>query len=418
MFSRMFLRKGLWHNSNFLKLWLGSTISLFGSQVTFLALPFTAALILHANATQMGILSAANTLPFLLVGLFAGVWVDRMRRRPLLIISDIGRAILLGSIPLVAYLGILHIAYLYGVAFLVGILTLFFDTAYGAFLPSLVESDELIEGNSKLQASTAIAEFAGPSLAGILIQWLTAPLSLVVDALSFLASALSLLSLRVQETSQETKKEHPHFWHELRAGVQFTFTNPILRSVAGSSGVLNFTGGVFDAILVLYITRILHLGAVYFGLMYTIGSLSGIGAALLGQWIAQRIGTARTAFLSALLIAIGWLLIPLANGIVPLMLAFLMTGMFIAGIGNTLYNITAQTLVQTTTPDTLLGRVRSSQNVIGLGSLPLGALLGGVLASLLGIRQVLLGACLLRFVLLALFLAPLWRKDEETSSRE
>lgn len=127
MFSRFFVRKGLWRNPNFLKLWLGSTISLFGSQVTFLALPFTAALILHANATQMGILSAANTLPFLLVGLFAGVWVDRMRRRPLLIVTDIGRTLLLGSIPLVAYLGILHIAYLYGVAFLVGILTLFAD---------------------------------------------------------------------------------------------------------------------------------------------------------------------------------------------------------------------------------------------------------------------------------------------------
>lgn len=148
-----------------------------------------------------------------------------MRHRPLLIVADIGRTMLLGSIPLVAYLGILHIAYLYGVAFLVGILTLFFDIAYGAFLPSLVERDELIEGNSKLQASIAVAEFVGPSLAGVLIQWLTAPLSLVVDALSFLASALSLLSLRVQETSQETRKERQHFWYELRAGIGNTLYN-------------------------------------------------------------------------------------------------------------------------------------------------------------------------------------------------
>lgn len=412
MFSRIFAREGLWHNPNFLKLWLGSTISLFGSQVTFLALPFTAALILHANATQMGILAAANTIPFLLVGLFAGVWVDRMRRRPLLIIADIGRALLLGSIPLVAYLGLLHMEYLYVVAFLVGILTLFFDVAYGAFLPSIVKHGELIEGNSKLQTSTAVAEFAGPSLAGVLIQLLTAPISLIVDALSFLASAISLFSLRVQETPPETKTEQHHFWSELVEGLRFTFTNPILRGVACSSGTLNFTGGVFDAILVLYITRVLHLGAVYFGVMYTIGSLSGIGAALLGQWASRRFGTARSAFISAILVAIGWLLIPLAHGVLLVVIAFLMTGMFIAGIGNTLYNITAQTLVQTTTPDSLLGRVRSGQTFIGLGSLPIGALLGGVLTNLFGIRVVLLGACLLRFMLLAVFLMPLWKKSE------
>jgi MFS family permease len=408
MFSRLFVRKGLWRNHNFLKLWSGSTISLFGSQVTFLALPFTAALLLHANAIQMGILSAANTVPFLLVSLFAGVWIDRMRRRPLLILADVGRALLLSSVPLVAYLGMLHIIYLYVVAFLVGLLNVFFDVAYGAFLPSLLERNELVEANSKLQISTSFAEFAGPSVAGVLVQLLTAPLALLVDALSFLVSALLLVSLRTKESVRETKLTAGSFWNELIVGLRFTFGHPLLRSLACSSGTLNFTGGVFDAILVLYITQVLHLGAIYFGVMYTVGSLSGIGAALVSPRMVQHIGTSRVTIISALLIAIGWLLIPLAHGFVPFVLVLLLPGMLLAGAGNTLYNITAQTLVQTTTPESLLGRVISSQTCIGLGTLPLGALLGGILANLFGIRMVLLGACLVRFGLLALFLLPLY----------
>ncbi len=414
MFPR-FRIKGLWRHPNFVKLWVGSTISLFGSQVTFLALPFTAALILHANALQMGLLTAANTVPFLLGGLFAGVWVDRLRRRPLLIGADIGRALLLGSIPLVALVGHLHIEYLYVVAFLVGILTLVFDLAYGAFLPSLIERELLLEGNSALQASTSVAEFAGPSLAGVLVQVFTAPVALLADAFSFLASATALFSLRVKEVPRKTEAEQQHFWREMAEGLRFVLNNSVLRALVASAGTLNFTGGVFDALLVLYVTRHLGLGAAFFGVMYTVGSLSGIGGAFLATLLTKRLGTAKVAFVSAILIALGWLCIPLANGALSVVIASIVVGMLIAGMGNTLFNIAAQTLVQTSTPDHLLGRVHSSATVIGVGSLPVGALLGGILGSLFGLRPVLLAAALVRFVLLALFLTPLWKRKEETS---
>ena len=416
MFTR-FRIKGLWRHPNFVKLWVGSTISLFGSQVTFLALPFTAALILHANALQMGLLTMANTLPFLLGGLFAGVWVDRLRRRPLLIGADIGRALLLGSIPLVAFVGHLRIEYLYVVAFLVGALTLVFDIAYGAFLPSLIERELLLEGNSTLQASTSVAEFAGPSLAGVLVQVFTAPVALLADAFSFLTSAAALFSLRIEEVPRKTEAEQQHFWHELVEGLRFVLNNSVLRALIASAGVLNFTGGVFDALLVLYVTRNLGLGAAFYGVMYTVGSLSGIGGAFLATWLTKRLGTAKVTSAAAILIAIGWLFIPLASGSLGVVIASIVVGMLIAGMGNTLFNIAAQTLVQTSTPDHLLGRVHSSDTFISMGSLPLGALLGGVLGNLIGLHSVLLAAALVRFVLLALFLTPLWKRKEETSTR-
>ena len=409
MFSQFKLR-GLWHHSNFVKLWAGSTISLFGSQVTFLALPFTAALTLHASPPQMGLLAAANTAPILLVGLFAGVWVDRMRRRPLLITADIGRALLLVSVPCVAFFHLLHIEYLYCVAFFVGLLTMFFNVAYGAFLPSLIEREDLIEGNSKLQASSSLADLAGPALAGMLVQILTAPFALIVDALSFLLSAAAFLSLRIHEPARATKTAY--FWDELTEGLRFTFKSVLLRSLACSTSTLNFTGGVFGALLILYITHELALGAIFFGVMYTIGSVGGVVGALLGQRLTRRFGTARVTFVSALLIAVGWLLVALAHG--SLAIAFIVVGMLLAGLGNTLFNVTAQTLIQTVTPAHLLGRVNASSVFIGQGSLPLGAVLGGALGAFIGLQATLLAATLIRFILLALFLVPLWRHDSSS----
>lgn len=181
---------GLWRHSEFLKLWAGQTISQFGSQVTLLALPLTAALTLHATAADMGLLSAAETAPFLLVGLLAGVWVDRLRRRPILMIADCGRFFLLLLIPLLALLDILRIEALYVIAFFVGILTVFFDVAYQSFLPALVGRAQLVEGNGKLEISQSAAQIAGPGIAGALVQLVTAPFAIVVDALSFLISHL------------------------------------------------------------------------------------------------------------------------------------------------------------------------------------------------------------------------------------
>jgi MFS family permease len=404
---------GLWRHANFLKLWIGSTISLFGSQVTFLAIPFLAAITLHAAPLQMGLLSVMETAPVLLGGLFAGVWVDRMRRRPLLIVADIGRALLLGSIPLAALFHLLHIEYLYAVIFATSMLSLFFNVAYEAFMPTLIGREQLSEGNSKLQTSVSLTDFAGPGLAGILVQLFTAPFAILIDACSFLASAVFLYSLRVKEEVPPAQAERRHFWRELGEGLRFLFSSPLLGGLAASAAVLNFTGGVFAALLALYFTRDLHLGAASFGLMYTVGSLSGIVGALTANWLTQRLGAGKLLCLSALFIAVGWLCVPIAQGSALMAMGIIVGGALIFGIGNTTFNVTATTVRQLMTPDWLMGRVNSCGTFIALGALPLGALSGGLLGIVIGSRLTLLAAALIRFVLLIVCLVPLWRHKEK-----
>src|SRR5438105_11611746 len=190
---------GLWRHPEFVKLWTGQTISRFGSEISQLAIPLAAALVLDASPAQMGLLSAFEFAPFLLLSLFAGVWVDRVRRRPVLIVADIGRAVILGSIPVAAVLGVLRIEQLYVVGLLTGVLTVFFDVAYQAYLPVLVSREHLVEGNSKLEVSRSVAQILGPGVAGALVQIITAPFAVAIDAASFIASALCLLPIRSPE---------------------------------------------------------------------------------------------------------------------------------------------------------------------------------------------------------------------------
>ena len=192
MSSTSSLPKSLWRNADFLKLWAGQSISLIGSEVTALALPLTAALTLNASPAQMGILGAVQYAPALLLGLFAGVWIDRVRRRPILLFADVGRALLLASIPVAILLGAHSMNYLYGVAFAVGALTVLFSVAYQAYLPSLVAKDHLVGANGRLEGSRVFSFIVGSSLAGALVQLLTAPIAILADACSFLVSVLSL----------------------------------------------------------------------------------------------------------------------------------------------------------------------------------------------------------------------------------
>src|SRR5437868_10909625 len=245
---------GLWRHSEFVKLWTGQTISLFGTEVSQLAIPLTAALVLNATPAQMGLLAALEYAPFLLLSLFAGVWVDRMYRRPVLIVADIGRALLLGSIPLSALLGLLRIEQLYVVGLMTGVLTVFFDVAYQSYLPVLVKREHLVEGNSKLEVSRSVAQIAGPGVAGALVQVITAPLAVLVDALSFVASVISLLLIRVREPAPVRHDGNAgSIWSELREGLDVVLGNPLLRSIAGCTGTSNLFGNGVMAVYVLYV---------------------------------------------------------------------------------------------------------------------------------------------------------------------
>ena len=240
---------GLWRNADFLKLWTGQSISVFGSMIGGSAMTFTAIIFLHATPLEMAILSAARQVPAFMAGLMAGVWVDRLRRRPILITTDLGRALLLATIPLAAAFGALRIEHLYVVAFGTSLLTLLFDVAYQAYLPALVQREEVLEGNSKLTASASVAEFGGFSLAGWLVQWLSGPATILIDALSFVVSAVSLAFIRRREPAgAPTAAQEPSgVWREIVDGLRVIRRNSVLLAIGITEVLLGSSSAIMRA---------------------------------------------------------------------------------------------------------------------------------------------------------------------------
>ena len=403
-------RTGLWANADFLKLWAAQTISFIGSQVTLVAVPLTAVLHLQASSAQMGVLRAVELAPGLLIGLFVGVWVDRVRRRPVLIAADIGRALLLGAIPLAAAIEVLTMGQLYAAAFLVGILTVCFEVAHLSLLPALVPPDRLIDGNSKLEVSRSVAMVAGPGLAGLLVQLVTAPLAIVVDALSFLGSALFLLRIRTPEQPPAASSTRRSLRADVADGLRAVWRQPMLRSMALSLCVFNLFYSMIGAIYVLFVVRELHLSPATLGLIYAAGSLGfPLGAAFAGR-AARRFGVGPTIVWAVGLSDAAFLLIPLAGGSPIGAAALLIAAQALATLAGPITAINQLSLRQAITPAHMLGRVNATMRVIALGTAPLGALLAGGLGELLGLRPTLaIGALGLQLGFLVLLVSPLRR---------
>ena len=385
---------GLWQNPDFLKLWGGHTVSYLGSQVTLLALPLTAVLLLNATPVQMGILNAAEFAPFLVVTLFAGVWIDHHRRRPILIAADIGRALLLGLIPLLALMGWLRIQYLIAITFLVGTLSVFFQLTYASYLPSLVRRDQLAEGNGKLTASESIAEIGGPGLAGLLVQAVSAPFAIVVDALSFLVSVLSLTLINADEPPRPYADKRRGMRREIADGLRVTFGNRYLRAFAGEAATYNLFWQMMQAVLVLYVIRELRVGPSVLGAILAVGSVGALAGALLTGRLARRFGIGPTIIGSAAVSGVAPLLIPLAGGSQLTVVGALALAFFAKGVTDTTCNVQTITVRQAVTPDALLGRMNASYRTITWGLVPIGALLGGFLGQWIGLRPTLLVAAL------------------------
>jgi MFS family permease len=381
---------GLWHHLPFRRLWMAKLVSSLGSQITFVALPLAAVLVLEASARQMGILTAAGTLPYLLLGLPAGAWVDRLPRRAVLVAADLGRALVLVSVPLAAIMGVLRIELLYLVAFLSGVGTLAFDVAEEAFLPSLVTRDRLVEGNSRLAAIDSVVTIAGPGAGGGLVQLLGAPLAILSDVVSFLASALLLRGIRITGAPSVPAPARANLWVEVGEGLRFLARQPLLRAVTATSATMQLFGGMFNALLALFLTRELGLPGAALGLLYAAGSASGLAAALAATRLTRRLGLGRVIVAAALAIGAGWLIVALAGDGLGRTVATLGAGILLAGMGNALYNINAASLAQTITPGHLLGRVNASRLFLAWGALPLGALLGGYLGQAIGLRPTVL----------------------------
>jgi MFS family permease len=380
---------GLWSNADFLKLWTGQSISELGTQVSALAIPIVAAVVLHTSALVYSLLGVFGFLPFILFALPAGAWVDRMRRKRILIAGDAARAVLLATIPIAYAFGVLTIWQLLVIQFVVGIFTVFFDVAYQSYLPSLVERDHLIEGNSKLQLTVSIAQVAGPSMAGGLIAAVTAPYAIVVDAISFVISTVFMIPIRAHEHLPERASGAPKrkMWPEVKEGLEWIVRNTYLRRIAACTGTSNFFGSLGFAIFVLYALRILHLAPWEIGVLFAAGSVGAIIGALVVNRLQRAIGVGPAIVGNAALFATAGILVPLAPKSFPL--PFLFVSLFITQFGGVAYNITQVSLRQAITPERLQGRMNAAMRWIVWGTIPLGTLAGGVLATAFSYRTAL-----------------------------
>ena len=383
-------KRSFFINRNFGLLWGGQTISEFGSRITREGIPLAANLVLRATPVQMGLLAATGALPVLLVSLFAGVWVDRLRRRPLLIVADLARAVLLLSIPLAAVLGLLRIEQLYLVAALVGVLTVLFEVANQSFLPGLVAHEQIVEANSKLSASSSLAEIGGPALAGVLVQAITAPLAILFDALSFLVSALFAGFIHVPEAQPSLAQERQNLWREMQTGLRLLLGNPVLRAITLSTGTSNFFGGAFAALYGLFLIRELTVTPALYGVLVTFGGIGAFVGAFAASRFVRRIGLGRTLIGAMLLDGAASLLTPLAGGSHIVIIAMLITSQLVGDFGSEVYSINAVSLRQSIIPNHLLGRVNASAQFLTNGIWPLGAILAGLLSETIGMRYTLL----------------------------
>jgi MFS family permease len=409
-------RLGLLRDHDFRQLYAADTISQLGSQVSQLALPLVAVLALHARPFEVGVLAACETAAFLLVGLPAGAWVDRMRRRNVLMAGDLGRAVALGSVPLAWWLGVLGMPQLYLVALVTGVLTVFFDVAYQSFLPHLVGRDHLVEGNAKLEAVRGVNQIAGPTVAGLLISWLSAPVSVAVDALSFAGSAVFVGLIRKREPIPERSPD-AHLGREITEGLRFVLGNRLLRSIAMCTGSSNLFSSVTGVMMIVLFARNLRLSPGVIGLVFSVGAVGGLLGALTATPIARRLGQGPAIWIPIAVTAPFQLLLPLAQrGWLLWAAAF---GFLAYWFGAVVYNVGQVSFRQGITPERLLGRMNATMRFLVWGTMPIGALIGGVLGDTIGVRPTLwAGAIAGVFSFLPVYLSPLRRARELPAEAE
>lgn len=388
---RSWLRtEGLWREPDFLKLWAGETVSTFGDQITLLALPLTAILTLHAGAAEMGLLAAVGAAPIALFSLFAGVWVDRVRRRPILVAADVGRALALATVPAAFVLGVLTMAQLYVVAFVTGTLSVLFLIAYQSYLPSLVGREQLVDANAKMSATESVSQLAGPGLAGLLVQLFTAPLPVIFDALSFLASVLGLVTIRRREPSASPRARGLDLRSEIQEGMAALLGHPALRVLFVSASVANLFASGQLALFLLFLTRDVGLVPSQIGLVLGLGSLGSIAGAVTAVTAAKRIGTGPSFVWGAGLFVAGGLLRGFASGSALVATATLVAAQLAFSVGLTWWNVNAPALRQAVVPAELLGRVNATWRFGVWGVGPVGALLGGAAGQVIGLRPAMI----------------------------
>ena len=377
----------VWRNGDFVRLWSAGTISVFGSLITRTALPFAAILVLGAGPLEIAILRGLELVAGLVVGLVAGAWVDRLRRRPIMIVADLGRAVLLGSIPLAALVGVLGLEQLYVVTFLAAILTTFFNVADRSYLPRIVPPDGLLAANSALTASASVAEFSAFGISGFLIQLFSAPLAILVDAVSFLASAIVLGTIRRPEPAGRPVETREPVLREIRDGLRLVARSPILRPIAGAGAAAHVLWGVFGTVYLLFANQVVGLGPAPIGVIVGLGGVGSLVGAVMAERLGRRFGIGRAMLGGMIGFTIGNALIPLAPaGALVVGGACLIAQQIIGDSAATVYEISQVSVTQSVVEDRLLGRVNGTvrffEDLCQLG----GTIAGGLIAASLGLR--------------------------------
>ncbi|KLK92166.1 hypothetical protein AA309_16855 [Microvirga vignae] len=379
----------LWNNPDFLRLWAAQSLSAIGTRFTREGLPIIAALSLGATAMDLGLLIALSALPGVLLSPFVGAWIDRTRRRRVLIMADLVRATALASLPMAAWYHTITIGQVMGVATIVALFSMIFQTADNAYLPSVIEQDQLLEGNAKLATTDAVAEVVGPAAAGVAIQLFTAPFAVLFDALSYLWSAALLASIRRPEKPIETGEHAPNLWREMAEGLRFVFSHPVLRPLTLCFSTLMFFLSFFAPLYVLYAVRDLGIPPGILGFVIALGGFSAIIGARLAAWAGERVSSRK--LLIGVLLAYGIVtsFIPLAQGPLWLAVGLLCLGQLCGDGLYVVFHTNAAALRQTMTPDALRGREGGVVHLLSSGLGLIAALLAGSMADLVGIRPIL-----------------------------
>lgn len=395
----------------FRRFWIGQTISMFGDQVSYLALPVVAVLFLDAEAEQMGVLTAIGLLPHLLFSLPAGIWLDRVQaRRRLMILADIGRAIAIALVPVAFFLNVLSLPLLFAVAFLVGSLSVIFDISWNTVYVAVTRRDQYIQANSLLNGSRSISSVGGPAIGGVLVQALGAPLALAADAMSFIGSALFLSRIHAPEPPIE--RDPGSLRSQLMTGLRFISRDAVIAPALLSVGILNFFNFCFQALLYLYVLDRLGIDAGVFGFALGAGAIGAVLGALTASRIGERLGIGRAFALGMILFPTATILIPVAGPDMPTaaVLILLFLAEFGSGFGVMILDINAGALLIARTPDQIRGRANGAFRFINMGIRPIGAAVGGVLGGLLGVRETLFLVTILQLTgVLTLFRSSILR---------
>jgi MFS family permease len=405
-------RPSLWRHRDFVKIWSASTVSLLGSQVTLFAVPFIALTMLGASVFQLSLLTTVEMLPFLLFTLPAGAWLDRMLRRPVLVAADLGRAVVLMSIPVAWLAGALTLGQLYAVAFITGTLTAFFDIADQSYLPAILERDDLVDGNASLQISYSVAQIGGPTLGGNMIAIVAAPLSITLDALSFLISGAFISAIRRREKRPARRLDVSGRPTSIRAeimeGLRYVLGHRYLRPIAACTGLGNLFGAMLFGIFPFLIWNELKLPPAFYGSVMGLASVGFLVGATLSNRMPRSIGIGRTIILSAALGSPAYLLITFTTSDLSLAAVTLFVGWFVVAMTQVIYNVAQISLRQAITPSEMQSRMNATMRFIVWGTIPIGSIIGGALATFVPVRVALMIAAVGSFsAMVPLLASPL-----------